>query len=264
MAFEFDNLIIDRVINGFFEDSQNNILGMINQVQNFSLNTTGETKDKTDAKGVLIKRFFTAKTVEVSAESALFSLSLMGLQTGSGKTVASSENKIVLPRVMTVSKTDSPITLPDTPIEGTLIVAGTTGSNVATSELQYTQNTEAGENEYSITGTSLSLPTNATDKVIVKYEYEAETGVKVIQKSDKFPKECKFTVSVLVCDACDKETLRHAYIVFPAYQMSPDFDLTLDTESAHGFSGTATVDYCSPDQLLFYVAMSDNDVEDAE
>lgn len=262
MSIVFDDLIIDRVLEGIFEDANGKVLGMLNQLQNFSINTTSESKDKTDAQGILIKRFYTSKSVEVSAESAVVSLSLMGLQTGSGKTVASEEGKIILPRIMTVSKSESPITLPETPIEGTLVVAGATSSGVATPDLQYTSNTEAGEGQYAIAGTSLTLPTDSADTVIIKYEYESNNGVQVMQKSDKFPKECKFIVSVLVCDACDKETLRHAYVVFPAFQMSPDFDLTLDTESAHAFSGTATVDYCSKDKLLFYVAMSEDDVQE--
>lgn len=266
MAVIFEDLLIDRVLEGVFENSDNEIIGALNQLQNVSINTSSETKDKTDAQGVLIKRFFTSKSVEVSAENAVVSLSLAGLQMGDGKTVASSENKIVLPRIMAKTKTDSPITLPELPIDGTLKVYGCTSTGLPATELKYTLGDAAGEGVYAYAVTddvaTITLPTDAAENVQIMYEYETDKGVKVIQKSDKFPAECKLTLSVLVCDACDKETLRHAYVVFPAFQMSPDFDLALDTESAHPFSGTATVDYCSTDKQLFYIAMSEDDIEE--
>ena len=265
MATVFEDLLIDRVLEGVFENKDGDIIGALNQLQNVSINTTSETKDKTDAQGVLIKRFFTSKSVEVSAESAVVSLSLAGIQMGSGKVTASADNKIVLPRIMNKTKTDSPITLPETPIDGTLIVYGCTSTGIPAPELKYTMADTAGEGTYAVAtadgATTLTLPTDAADTVQIIYEYETENGVKVIQRSDKFPAECKLVLSVLVCDAYDKETLRHAYVVFPAFQMSPDFDLTLDTESSHPFSGTACVDYCSTNKELFYIAISEDDVE---
>ena len=41
-----------------------------------------------------------------------------------------------------------------------------------------------------------------------------------------------------------KETLRHAYIVFPSFQMSPDNTISLNTEDSQSFSGSAQKDYC--------------------
>ena len=47
--------------------------------------------------------------------------------------------------------------------------------------------------------------------------------------------------------------------------MAPDFDWTLDTESAQPFSATALKDYCAKNQLLFYVAIvEDSDEYDAK
>lgn len=280
MAIVFEDLIIDRVLEGVFEDKNNNLIGALNDLQNTSINTTAETKDKTNSQGVLIKRFFTSKSVEVSSESAVVSLSLAGLQMGEGKIVASADNKIVLPRIKQYDKSASPITLPEVPIDGTLTVVGCTASGLPATELQYTLGDTAGAGVYAYatsevdtgevdeesnpimkTVATITLPTDAAETVQIKYDYETDKGVKVVQKSDKFPAECKLTLSVLVSDACDKEVLRHAYIVFPAFQMSPDFDLTLDTESAHPFSGIAAVDYCSKDKQLFYIAISDDDTE---
>ena len=268
----FEDLVIDRVIDGVFRDKNYKVLGGLNQIQNLSISTTSETKDKTDSTGVLIKRFFTSKAVELSAENAIFSLSLTGLQTGNGKVNATSADKIVLPMIKKYKVSDSPITLPATPIgetvEGTFIpnlsVTGLKATGVPDASLAYTMGAQAGVGTYAYNNTTnaLTLPSDATDYVQVMFYYESETGSKVMQSADKFPAECELTLSVLVCDACDKEVLRHAYIVFPAFQMSPDFDITLDTDSPHPFSGTAAVNYCSDDKEMFYIAISEDDTDE--
>lgn len=264
MALIFENLIIDRVLDGVFRNANAQVLGGLNQVQNLSINTTSESKDKTDANGVLIKRFFTSKQVEVSAENAIFSLSLMGLQTGSGKNTASSTNQIVLPMIKKYAKSDSPIVLSQTPIDGTMSVTGLTPDGLPDATLVYAEDTTAGAGKYTYSSetNTLTLPTDATDFVQVVYKYNTSDGVSVLQTADKFPKECELILSVLVCDACDKETLRHAYISFPAFQMSPDFDLSVATDAAHPFSGIAAVDYCAADKKLFAISISDEDTEE--
>ena len=261
MAITFENLVIDRPLNAVFKNKENQVLGGLNQIQNLSITTSSESKDKLDATGVLVKRFFTSKSVEISAENAIFSLSLMGLQTGNGKQVASANDKIELPTIKKYKKATT-ITLPSEPKAGTLSVCGLTSDGLPDTSKQYTQSTAAGAGVFAISGTTLSLPTDATDYVQVVYKYDSETATKVLQSADKFPAECELYLSVLVSDACDKETVRQAYIVFPSFQMSPDFDLTLDTDSAHPFSGAAAVDYCSADKSLFYIAISEEDVEE--
>ena len=62
MAIQFEDLIIDRTLQGIFENSLGDIIGGVNQLQNVSIETTSETKDKTDAVGALIMRFFTSKS----------------------------------------------------------------------------------------------------------------------------------------------------------------------------------------------------------
>lgn len=265
MAIVFDDLVIDHVADGVFRDKNGNVLGGLNQIQSFQITTSADPKDKTDAQGTLIRRFYTTKSVEMSAENALFSLSLLGLQTGTGKTIASSTNKITLPMIRKYAKATE-ITLPAgiTPIEGTLSVTGLKPSGVPDSSLVYKSGVSAGAGTYAYnSGTSkISLPTDCADFVQVQFNYQSENGVKVLQTANKFPKQCELTLRVIVADACDGETLRLAYIVFPAFQMAPDFDITLDTESTHPFSGTAAVDYCSADKSLFYIAMSEDDVEE--
>lgn len=260
-----DKLAIDRVVDAWFEDSDLNLLAVLDDIQNFSVNTTSETKDKTDSQGTVIKRYYTAKNVEVSGENAVLSLNLMSIQTGSTK---KTDTDVTLPRIMMVSATSSPITLPDTPIDGTLMVYGTFDNGVPNTELKYVSGDTAGEGTYVVATvddvTTITLPTDATASVQIKYEYtiaEGKTGVRVDQDASTFPSECKATFRVLCSDVCDSEAVRALYIVFPRFQMSPDFDWTVDTESAQPFSATAFKDYCAANQLLFYVAIAEDSDE---
>ena len=269
MQLNLDKLVIDRVVDGQFEDKNNKLLAVLDQVQNFSINTTSETKDKTDATGNIIKRFYTAKNVEISGENAVLSLNLMSLQTGSD---IIKNSDVVLPRILQVAKTDSALKLPDVPIEGTLSVYGTYDNGLPNTDLQYARGTVAGEGTYALAVVdgvaTISLPTDATPSVQIKYDYQVAEGnvaVRVNQDGSSFPKECKATFRVLCSDVCDAETVMALYVVFPRFQMAPDFDWTVDTESAQSFTAQAFKDYCAKNQLLFYVAVAeDSDDYDAK
>lgn len=261
MAFVFEDMLIDRVLEIVFRNSEGKVLGGLNQVSDFSINQTSETKDKTDAQGVLIKRFFTSKSVEISGTSALPSLSLIALINGTKKDVATEEAKLVLPSIEKYAKTASPVELKYDPV-GAVSVVGLTASGVPDPTLNYELAEEAGEGKFAVDGKNVTLPTDATDHVQIVYNYEAAEAVSVTDKSNGFPATCNMLIKVLACEACDKENMRLVYIEVPAYQMSPDMDWTIDTESGLGFSGTAQVDYCGGEQALFTVSASADDIEE--
>lgn len=265
MALNFDSLIIDRVLEVAAEDTEGNLKYILNNLTNVGINTSSESKDKTDAQGVLIKRFFTAKTVEVSAEVAVLSLSALAEQYGTEKEVASSDHKIIVPKILTIDTTGVtdytfPASMkPVTPItkiyarnsNGTLGEAYSSGVEASPTEFKYED--ESGK---------LTFPTGISGKIVVKYNYETEKGVAVANKSDKFPKTVALTMKVLVADTCSVDTLRAAYIYFPSFQVSPDVDLTLETDSNIPYSGVAQRDYCSGNSDLFVIYLTEDDVEE--
>lgn len=244
----FDNLVIDRVVDGWFESkSTGDLLAVLDQISNFSINTTSETKDKTDAQGALLKRYFTSKSVEVTGENATFSLNLFATQNGVSKVTGTD---VVMPRIFLAEKGTGTVTLPEAPIAGTLKVYGTSANGNADLEKKYSpatgQDPEPGVDTYVLSGTTLQLPTNATDSVQIKYERQVSQdtiAARVNVQGDKFPKECKATFRVLCSDLCDSEEVMALYIVFEKFQMSPDFDWTVDTESTQNFSATAFKDF---------------------
>lgn len=265
----FDNLVIDRVTAGWFETkTDNKLLAVLDQLSNLQINTSSETKDKTDAQGALLKRYYTAKSVEVTGENATFSMNLLALQTGSDKKTGTD---VVLPRIIQATKPASgtfTVELPDAPQDGTLIVVGTTANGLPDASKQYEKDDTAAAGKYAVATvegvTTITMPTDATDIVQIKYEFkvpEGKVAARVDQNSDKFPKECKATFQVLCSDICDTETVIALYIVFPKFQMSPDVDLTFSTDAVQNLSATAMSDYCgSTGKNLYYVAL----VEDSD
>ncbi len=262
----FDNLVIDRVTAGWFETkTDNKLLAVLDQISNFQVNTSSETKDKTDSQGALLKRFYTAKSVEVTGENAVFSMNLLSIQTGSEKKVGTD---VVLPRIIQAAKPSSgtfTVELPDAPEDGTLIVVGTTSNGLPDVSKQYEKDDNPGAGKYSVTVsegvTTIAMPTDATDIVQIKYEFkvpEGKVAARVDQTGDKFPKECKATFQVLCSDICDTETVVALYVVFPKFQISPDVELTFDTESSVPFSASALKDYCSKGGILYYIALVDD------
>ena len=265
----FDNLVIDRVVDAWFESkSTGDLLAVLDQISNFSINTSSETKDKTDAQGALLKRFFTAKSVDVSGENATFSLNLFALQNGVSKLNGAD---VTIPRIFLASKPASgtfEVELPDTPIDGTLKVYGTSANGNADVSKKYTKGDDAGTDTYAVATaggvTTITMPTNATDSVQIKYEYKVaadDVAARVNVLANRFPKECKATFRVLCSDLCDSEEVLALYIVFEKFQMSPDFDWTVDTESTQSFSATAFKDYCAKEQLLYYIAIAEDSDE---
>ena len=258
----FDQLVVDRVLDGWFESkADNSVLAVLDQLQNFQISVSSTTKDKTDAQGALIKRFYTAKQAEVSGENAIFSLDLSAIQAGTAKVVG---EDVVLPRILQVAKSTAALKLPEIPNEGTLVVYVTLDNGVLDTSKKYELGAEAGEDTYAIADDVITLPTNATDFVQIKYEYKVAEGkgaARVNHDATNFPKECKATFRVLCSDVCDSETVRAFYIVFPKFQISPDFDWTVDTESAQPFSATAFKDYCAKEQILFYIAIAEDSNE---
>jgi len=266
----FDNIVIDRVVDAWFETkpsdgSVGDLLAVLDQITNFSINTTSETKDKTDAQGVLLKRYFTSKSVEISGENATFSLNLFATQNGTTKVV---DTDVTIPRIYQASKPVSPattITLPEVPIAGTFQLYGTSANGNVDVDKKYSpaEGTEpvAGVDTYVLSGTTLTLPTNATDQVQIKYDRQVTGDTKAARVNvagDKFPKECKATFRVLCSDLCNSEEVYALYIVFEKFQMSPDFDWTVDTESNQSFSATAFKDYCGKGQTLYWIAIADD------
>ena len=241
------------------------MLFAINQITNPSLTCSSESTDAVDALGTPVATFYRSKTAEFSAENAMFDMNLMAVQVGAEKVVASVDNKITTPAFEKVSGATATV-LKHIPIELPTYCYALNGDGTLGKKYTKGENASADTFIVATSGdkTTLTPPTGlaADTELLVIYQYASESGIAVANSAKKFPKGCKFTLEVLGCDVCDQTNLLFAYLIFPNFKLSPDFDWNIATDGAHPFSGKAMQEYCKKDNKLFEIIVVDND-EDA-
>ena len=245
-----------RVVRGVaLSQKDDSVLFSINQMQNVSLNCASESTDAVDALGTPIATFYRAKSAEFSAENALFDMNLLATQLGTKKEVASSANKIVVPAMETFIVEGAEYTLKHAPIAAPAEIYTLNGDSTFGVKYVKTKETNPAANEFTVADGVITLPKDVKigDEMFVMYEYETESAVEVMNSATNFPKGCKFVMEVLGCDVCDQTNLIYAYVIFPNFKLSPDFDWSVATDGTHPFSGKAQQDYCDREKKLFSI-----------
>ena len=215
--------------------------------------------------GTPIATFYRAKSAEFSAENALFDMNLMATQLGTSKKVAGTKDendkviKIVTPAMESFTATGGTYTLKHAPKTAPTEIYALNGDS--TFGVKYIKATAASATAFSITDKVITLPTGLEEgtEMFVMYDYEADKAVEIVNSATQYPVGCKFVMEILGCDVCDQTTLIHAFLVFPNFKLSPDFDWNIATDGAHPFSGKAQQDYCDKQKLLFNVVIPSED-----
>ena len=256
MAFMLGDVIIDRVQYAYGEKIDGTPMLLMSQLSDFTVDISAESKDAVDAQGVLVKRFWQAKTGEVTATNAMINFSAIGAQNGTDPELATTTNSIVMPKIATVNAGD---TLDITGyVDGTVHVSAMNDSGGMGQS--YT------DTDYSINAsTSILTPptTQGVNKYLVKYDRTVTSGAKLINESDKYPGTIVLVVKALAIDPCSVDTLKALYIKFPSFQISPELSLSLTTDTTVDFAGTLQADYCGgTNKVLFEMFWADDDEED--
>lgn len=250
------NFIVDRVVRGnMYDNKTGELLWSLNQIQSPSLTMEAETVDAVDALGTPIMSFDRSKSCTLSAENAIFDLSLLAEQVG---TEAKSET-----RTIPVFESHN--------VEGTTITLGHTpmteqtedGTEVSTVKYIYVLNSDgslgtqypvgaaASTSAFAIEGATITLPTSVKDgRIFVSYDYEG-TATYVVNSANNFPKAGKFVMEVLGRDVCDSTTEMYAMLVLPSAKLSAATDVAFETEMTQGFELIAQQNYCSETNELF-------------
>ena len=206
MAFKLGDLIIDRISMGYAEKFDGTPLYVLTQLSEASIEISAESRDAVDKDGTLIKRFWNAKTGEFTATNAMLNMNIMAAQSGNDADIATSENVIVMPKIITV-KSGTTVTL-DGYVSGARISVNALGTNGAMGKA-YTQGTAASATEFGLAGTKLTAPTDtAESQYVVKFDRNVTEGVDILNSADKFPATVRLTLKGLCVDPCEADTLR--------------------------------------------------------
>lgn len=260
MAFKLGDLIIDRISMGYAEKFDGTPLYVLTQLSEASIEISAESRDAVDKDGTLIKRFWNAKTGEFTATNAMLNLNVMAAQSGNDANIATADNVIVMPKIITV-KAGTTVDLPGF-TNGNRISVNALGTNGAMGKAYDVQATASAE-AAGVAGTKFTPPTDTTEaQYVVKYDRQVTEGVDILNSADKFPATVRLTLKGLCVDPCEADVLRAVYIVLPSFQPSPETTIALNSDNPTlDFNGSLQVDYCSTDKALYHVYYATADAE---
>ena len=266
MGFKLGDIIVDRVQYGFAESLKGDPLYVLTQLQDVSVNITADSTDAVDNQGTLIKRFWKAKSGELTANNAMINLNIAAAAAGEGS-VVSSDGNMYMPKIITATnnteknatvKLGEAADIDETSVKVSLFTNGAKGEN-------FTKKAAASATEFAYSDGTITLPT-VDGTFIIKFErkVKVDAGVKIVNRGDKFPSTVKLILKALVVDPCEVDTLRAAYIVIPSFQVSPELEISLTTDGQLQYSGQMQMDYCKDDKALYeiYYAEDDENKED--
>lgn len=255
------NFIVDRVISGVGYRSDDSVLFKLDQCQNTSITCGSESTDIVDNVGSPIMTLYRSKTCEISGENAILDFNLTAVQMGTEKTVATEGATILAPAQEVFEAKAGTYTLKNTPVAAPAFLYSL--NNDSSLGEKYALGTAASATEFAVEGDVVTLPTGIADgtQMFVSYEYNAASGVEIVNSAKNFPKSCKLVLRVLGYNPCNKDNKLGAYIIFNSFEMSPDFDLSLNAGEAQSWSGRASQDYCTKDKRLMSIIVVDEDDE---
>ena len=154
-------------------------------VESPQIEFTGESTDKTDAQGVLLARFDTAKGVNFSGELSLLNLNLMGAQLGSEVQVADSSKKVKGADFAILTVTD------DKGTKTATLKHVPTSAPAAVYTMSEDKNISGmidvgvDEGNAKIEGKVITLPASFVGTTVgVFYEYETDSAVKLVDSAE--------------------------------------------------------------------------------
>lgn len=262
--FKVDNYVIDRVLRGYLLNDNDEILGYLDQLTDVSIDMNAETRDITDARGVLIKRFYEAKEASLEATNALFNFNVAGLALGS--TAKTADPEAATPTTFTMRKSlivkaGETATITGI-VSGSLKVYGLTTSGSISKE--YAADTTADATHYAITSAGVLTPPTATDETqyFVYYQKTVTSGMQFINKADEFPRSVKLVLEVAGFDVCHTTADEPLLMVIEGdnFQISPETSIAIGgDEQSINFSGSFASDYCGTDKSLFSISIEEDE-----
>lgn len=250
MSFNAKNFIIDKIRRVTQVNLQSGLVDWTaTSIESPQIEFTGESTDKTDAQGVLLARFDTAKGVNFSGESSMIVFPMMAAQLGTKVDVASDTVKLTGKTFEVLKVSNKTATLSQTPKTAPAVVYTLSEDKNIDSTIAVGTET----NNASISGKTITLPDSFTGtQIAVLYEYETASAVKIVDGSENYAEAAEYIVDVLAADICNPSVKRAGSIVFSKAKIDNNFSIDMTTEGTHPFSFSALKDYCSDDAQLCY------------
>lgn len=211
MAFKIDDMIVDRIQVAYMETTGGDPIGTLTQLSEATLEVSAESTDAVDKNGTLIKRFWKGKTGTFTATNAMLNLNVMAQMSGTSKKDASvaadatyfaAVPGLAIVKIAANQTAKLPGYVDKSAKVNYLFNNGTMGKTVTTD--QYTIAT--GEDGVATFTAPAEKPSengkiiDDIDRVIVRYNRTAASGVATKNSADKFPQTIRLILKVLIVD----------------------------------------------------------------
>lgn len=268
MGFKLGNYAVKEVIYGVAQDFNGNLLYTLDQLTNAQIEVSSDPTEVTDKRGNIIRQIYNNKTATFTATSALASPVLLNANSGSEIEYATSDAAITMPKIVTVAP-GATLNVADAKT-GTIQVMGifNNGANgaVLTPITQGTPTYDESAGVYTylddIAGNNvIRVPSgaNTPSLYLVKYDRDAESGMKMTNLADEFPDTIRLTLYVAIMDPCSG-TYKAGYLYIPSFTPDPSVTISFDSENQEvDFNGSVNLDFCGTEKLLYTIYFPDED-----
>lgn len=266
MAFNLGNFTVKEIISGVAEDFSGNLLYYLDQLTSAQIEVAADTTEITDKSGATIRTIYNNKSATFTATSAMISPALLNANSGSAMNVASSTNKIEMPKMLIVAAGSATV-IADLKTGTTPKVMGIYANGANGDVL--TQSTTASladkQFAYDSTTTTLTVPA-ATEETLtgptmylIKYQRDVESGISMENVSNVFPDTERLTLYAAIVDPCE-DHYKAAYIYIPSFQPDPNVTISLDKDNQEmDFNGNINVDMCGCQKTLYVLYFPEED-----
>lgn len=250
------NLVVNRMSTAILEDKTTGemVLHCL-EIKDGSLECSGEQVYATGSVGQRIASFDRSKDAQITMATPFFDFNLIAAQAGTTKEVADETNKLVAPKIETLTVKDGKATLGADPVEGSLMYIYSMYDDGATKDT-YKLGATASETEFVLTEKEITLPTDVFkdgDRIFVKYETEVTEGVSITNMAKNTARSGRLTVEVFLVDPCDQNLEYKGYIIFPNAKLTLESTIEIDPEAAQSFTFEAMQDYCDAEKKLYQI-----------
>lgn len=258
--FSKNELILDRVRSiTTFDLSTNEMLFRLTSLEDPSLQCTAEGEEIMDAIGALITTLYRAKKATFSATNSLISLDLAAAQYGAKKEIADTNNKVITwtYEIITIPTDATEVKLGKTPVGDIPYIYSYESNEVGTA---YKSASDASPTEFVVSENgTITLPTGLAGKIYVEYQYETENAVRIRNMTSQFPEACMARIYAYFRDRCNENLKYSGVILCPKAKLNPEsIELALTPTGKHPFEMTMMRDYCSEEDELFSIIVSED------
>lgn len=266
--FKLGNHVFDELIQGVMTDfDKTTIWYTLDQLKSASIAITSDPKEIRDKNDNLVRKIYKSKDGEFNSTNAMLHPAVMNAASGSDIQTAAVGAAIDMPKMSIVAP--GTVITDETADFDTIKVIGLYGNGANSKPLTVGTTASFDTLKFAVDETAHTITVPATGETetvdypvnyLVFYTRSVESGIKLTNRADKFPKAGCFTMQASYVDPCS-ESLKAAYIEAPNFMPDPAMTINFDSDNQEvDFNGTLQVDYCGGSKVLYYIFYPDENI----